>query len=92
MRLLRHVGRSSLSPQRRLGQTVVRAVVALARAADKRRVTLHVVSDNVAARALYEREGFVATGHSIPHTHVDQLTEVEMELVVEDGLGSPFRR
>jgi ribosomal protein S18 acetylase RimI-like enzyme len=43
---------------------------------------LHVVGDNSAARALYEREGFVATGHSVPYPNDDQLTEIKMGLVL----------
>ncbi len=68
-----------------VGQTLIQAVVALARAAGKRRVILHVVADNVGARALYEQEGFVATDQSKPYPHDDHLSEVEMELVVQDG-------
>ena len=65
-----------------VGQALVVAVVAQARAAGKRRVVLHVVGDNSAAMALYEREGFVATGHSVPYPNDDQLMEIEMGLVL----------
>jgi ribosomal protein S18 acetylase RimI-like enzyme len=70
-----------------VGRALVDAVVAQARAAGKRRVVLHVVADNTAARGLYEREGFVATGHSVPYPHNDQLVEIEMGLVLEDVSG-----
>jgi ribosomal protein S18 acetylase RimI-like enzyme len=70
----------------RVGQILVKAVLAQARSAGKRRVILHVVVDNLGAKALYEREGFVATGRSKPHPHIDQLSEVEMEYVIEDHL------
>jgi ribosomal protein S18 acetylase RimI-like enzyme len=70
------------SRQSGVGQALVQAVVAQARAAGKRRVVLHVVGDNSAARALYEREGFVATGHSVPYPNDDQLTEIKMGLVL----------
>jgi len=67
-----------------VGRALVDAVVAQARTAGRRRVVLHVVGDNNAARALYEREGFVATGHSVPYPHDDQLTEIEMCLVLDN--------
>ena len=73
-----------------VGRALVDAVRARARAAGKRRVVLHVVADNTGARGLYERAGFVATGRSVPYPHDDQLTEVEMELAVEDGVLPPF--
>jgi ribosomal protein S18 acetylase RimI-like enzyme len=69
-----------------VGQILVKAVLAQARSAGKRRVILYVVVDNLGAKALYEREGFVATGRSKPHPHIDQLSEVEMEYVIEDHL------
>ena len=68
-----------------VGRALVEAVIAHARAAGKRRVVLHVVADNTDARGLYERTGFVATGRSVPYPHDDRLTEVEMELVLEQG-------
>lgn len=66
-----------------VGRALVDAVVAQARATGKRRVVLHVVGDNTAARGLYERQGFVATGHSVPYPNDDQQVEVEMALVLE---------
>ena len=65
-----------------VGRALVQAVVAQARAAGKRRVVLHVVGDNRSAMALYEREGFVATGRSVPYPNDDQLMEIEMGLVL----------
>ena len=70
-----------------VGRALVDAVVAQARAAGKRRVVLHVVADNTAARALYEREGFVATGRSVPYPHDDHLVDIEMGLVLEGVTG-----
>lgn len=67
-----------------VGRALVVAVIAQARAAGKRRVVLHVVANNAAARRLYEREGFVETGQSVPYPHDDQLTEVEMCLVLDN--------
>ena len=68
-----------------VGRALVDAVVAQARAAGKRRVILHVVADNGPAVGLYEREGFVPTGHTSPYPHDDHVLEVEMELVLEEG-------
>ena len=67
-----------------VGRILVDSVLAQARAAGKRRVVLHVVADNTGAIGLYQRAGFVATGRSVPYPHDDRLTEIEMELVVED--------
>ena len=64
---------------------LVDAVVALARAAGKRRVVLHVVVDNTAAKELYERKGFAATGKCDPYPHDSQLVEVEMARVLDDA-------
>jgi ribosomal protein S18 acetylase RimI-like enzyme len=74
-----------------VGRTLVQAVLGQARAAGKSRVVLHVVADNIAARRLYERAGFLATGRSVPYPHDDRLTEVEMELLVDRGLPSVFQ-
>ena len=67
-----------------VGRALVDAVIAQARVAGKRRVLLHVVSDNDSASSLYQRAGFVPTGHAVPHRDDDQV--VEMELVLEDHL------
>jgi len=69
-----------------VGRALVDAVIAQARAAGKRRVVLHVVSDNTPAAGLYERAGFVPTGRTLPYPHDDQVVELELELVLEDGL------
>lgn len=66
-----------------VGRTLVDAVIAQARSADKRRMVLHVVSDNAPAAGLYERAGFAPTGHTVPYPHDDQVFEVEMELLLE---------
>jgi ribosomal protein S18 acetylase RimI-like enzyme len=68
-----------------VGRALVDAVIAQARAAGKRRVVLHVVAGNEPAGRLYERAGFVPTGHTLPSHHDDQQVEVEMELVLGDG-------
>jgi ribosomal protein S18 acetylase RimI-like enzyme len=73
-----------------IGRALVEAVVAQAGLAGKTRVVLHVVADNFGARRLYERSGFHATGRSVPYPHDDRLTEVEMELDVQDGLLATF--
>jgi len=65
-----------------VAQALVHAVVAQAQTAGKRRVILHVVADNTAARALYEREGFVATGHVGQYPSDDQPDEIEMALLL----------
>ena len=69
-----------------VARALIAAVTELARAAGRRRVVLDVVDDNDSARTLYERAGFVTTGRSVPYPHDDQLNEVEMELVVGQGL------
>ncbi len=51
--------------RRGLGSLVLRAVVEAARA-EGRQVRLDVARGNVAARAAYERAGFVATGETEP--------------------------
>ena len=73
-----------------VGRALIEAVMKRARAAGKWRVVLHVVADNTDARGLYEQAGFVATGHSVPYPHDHQLSEVEMERVVQDGSVPPF--
>lgn len=70
-----------------VAQALIRAGVAQARAAGRRRVVLHVVDDNIVARGLYEREGFVSTGQNVPHPHDDQLLEIEMCLLLDDHSG-----
>jgi ribosomal protein S18 acetylase RimI-like enzyme len=69
-----------------VGRALISAVLERARSAGRRRVVLRVVANNAAARTFYEREGFVDTGRRFPHPHGDQVTEVEMELLVQDGL------
>jgi ribosomal protein S18 acetylase RimI-like enzyme len=81
-----------VDPRRRgtgVGRALVDAVVAQARAAGRRRVVLDVVSDNAPATGLYERAGFVPTGRTSPYPHDEAVHEVEMELVLGDGPGSP---
>ncbi len=68
-----------------VAHALVHAVVAQARTAGKRCVLLHVVADNTAARALYEREGFVATGHVGPYPGDDQPVEIEMCLELDNS-------
>ncbi|MDQ1537420.1 MAG: hypothetical protein QOE58_1813, partial [Actinomycetota bacterium] len=73
-----------------VGRALVQAVVARACAAGKRRVVLHVVADNAGARSLYEGEGFVATGRSVPYPLDNRLGEDEMELVIVSRLSPPL--
>jgi len=68
-----------------IGRALVDAVVAQARAARKRRLVLHVVTGNDPASRLYERAGFVPTGHTVPFPLDNGVVEVEMELVLRDG-------
>lgn len=71
-----------------VGRALVDAVVAQARAGGKRRVVLHVVTDNDPAGRLYERAGFVPTGRTVPYPHDDRVVEVELELVLDNRSGS----
>jgi ribosomal protein S18 acetylase RimI-like enzyme len=63
---------------RGVGAALVAAVVEEARRRGKSEVVLEVTSDNAAARALYERCGFVATGATHPHPRKEELHEIEM--------------
>jgi len=72
-----------------VGRALIDAALAQARAAGRRRVLLHVVADNIEAARLYENAGFVATGHTVPHPHVDALVDLEMERVLQEGLLPP---
>ena len=72
-----------------VGRALVDAVVAHARSAGRRRVVLRFVAGNDPAAVLYAGAGFVPTGHTIPYPHDDQVVEIEMELVLADGSGSP---
>ena len=65
-----------------VGRALVDAVVAQAGAAGKRRLVLHVVSGNDVAGRLYERAGFVRTGHTVPFPLDDDVVEIEMELLL----------
>jgi ribosomal protein S18 acetylase RimI-like enzyme len=63
---------------RGVGEALVRAVLDEARRRGKSEVLLEVTSNNPAARALYERCGFVATGATHPHPRREELHELEM--------------
>lgn len=65
-----------------VGRALVDSVVAQAGAAGKRRLVLHVVSGNHPAGRLYERAGFVPTGHTAPSPRDDHVVEIEMELLL----------
>ncbi len=73
---------------RGVGGALVGEVVAWARAAGLRRLVLDVGEHNAAARRLYERADFVATGITgalpPPRTHVREL-EMALELGVADA-------
>lgn len=62
-----------------VARALVDAVLEQAAIEGRRRVVLHVVADNTVARSFYRREGFVATGRSVPSPHDDRKVEVEME-------------
>ena len=66
-----------------VGGVLVGAVIAHARTAGKRRVVLHVVTGNAPAARLYERAGFVPTGHTVPYPHDAEVLEVEMALMLD---------
>ncbi|TQM64384.1 ribosomal protein S18 acetylase RimI-like enzyme [Humibacillus xanthopallidus] len=63
---------------RGVGEALVAAVLEEARRRGKSEIVLEVASDNAAARALYERCGFVVTGATHPHPRKDEIHEVEM--------------
>ena len=67
---------------RGIGQRLVNAVVAHARADGAHRVRLHVVETNTAAERLYARCGFVRTGETMRLPHRPELLELEMELLL----------
>ena len=59
------------------------AVATEARDRGARRMVLHVTAGNEAANRCYSRYGFVPTGRSWPMERDPELTEVELELVLE---------
>lgn len=63
-----------------VGEQLVQAVVAQARADGASRVRLHVVETNDGAARLYARCGFVRTGTTEPLLHAPDLIEHEMVL------------
>jgi len=63
---------------RSIGARLVQAALARAREGGKKRVILHVVDSNPAARRLYERMGFAATGRTEPYPHDPDVREIEM--------------
>lgn len=65
-----------------IGERLVEAVVAQARADGARRVRLHVVETNDGAERLYTRCGFVRTGEAVPLPHQPALLEHEMVLTL----------
>lgn len=68
---------------RGIGDALVAAVVAWARAAGHRRLRLEVADHNTSAVRLYERAGFVATGaHGRLPPPRDHITEHERALVL----------
>ena len=66
-----------------IGERLVNAVVAQARADGASRVRLHVVETNLVAERLYTRCGFVRTGETLRLPHRPDLLEHEMELLLE---------
>jgi GNAT superfamily N-acetyltransferase len=67
---------------RGIGEQLVNAVVAHARADGAHRVRLHVVETNTGAERLYARCGFVRTGETMRLPHRTELLELEMELLL----------
>ena len=65
-----------------IGERLVDAVVASARADGAHRVRLHVVETNPVAERLYSRCGFVRTGATMRLPPRPDLLEYEMELVL----------
>jgi ribosomal protein S18 acetylase RimI-like enzyme len=63
---------------RGVGEALVAAVLEEARRRGKSEIVLEVASANSAARALYERCGFVPTGARHPHPRNADLHEIEM--------------
>lgn len=70
---------------RGVGEALVRAVLDEGRRRGKSEVVLEVTSNNPAARALYERCGFVATGATHPHPRRGELHEIEMVARLDVG-------
>jgi ribosomal protein S18 acetylase RimI-like enzyme len=65
-----------------VGERLVGAVVEAAVARGWRRLLLEVAHENTPAIALYERTGFVPTGHTGAMPHDPSITEFEMELLL----------
>lgn len=64
------------------GDALVRAVVEWAREVGAEKIRLHVVTENMAARTLYERHGFVAGG-----TGDELLCDGRIEMRMERAVG-----
>ena len=69
--------------RRGVGRTLVDAVVGWAAEIGAPAVRLDVGDDNVAARRLYERAGFAATGRTRRYENRPRLTTVELERPVQ---------
>ena len=67
---------------RGVGERLVQTVLDAAAQQGLRRVLLEVAHENAPARALYERMGFRATGHTGVMPHDPSITELEMERFV----------
>jgi ribosomal protein S18 acetylase RimI-like enzyme len=78
---------------RGVGEALVREVVAWAQGRGLQRLALDVGVHNAAARRLYERHGFVATGvtGTLPPPR-DHVLELEMALELALGGGDPRHR
>jgi ribosomal-protein-alanine N-acetyltransferase len=68
-----------------VGRLLVRAMVAEARRRHAEEVLLEVRVDNVAARALYEAEGFVVIGQRRGYYEHGRVDAVTMRLGLSDG-------
>lgn len=62
-----------------VGAQLIAGAVDRARRWGKRAVLLDVVETNVAARALYERMGFLPAGVTKPFPHADGVVEIQLQ-------------
>lgn len=70
--------------RRKVGERLVREVVAWAREEGYRSLALAVVDGNDGARAFYQHLGFAPTGSTFPYPNDPALSEVELALSLED--------
>ncbi len=73
---------------RGIGSALTRAVLDWARAEAADTLALWVTDGNVAARRMYERFGFAATGEWAPTPHTAATGEIRMRASLDDGIPS----